>query len=256
MNVDQIKKKLHNGWIGQKINFKPEVNSTNTWALQSLETDARRGDVFLTDFQTEGRGRLGRKWEGAKEKNIFISIIDQKPTVEAQTPQLTLIAGLGFLEGLQSLFPQLSLTLKWPNDILLEGKKIGGILIESHSSQPYLTVGVGLNINMKKSEFSSEVQKTAISLSEAMRHSIEREPVMAACLNHYEKWRDLLDKKGVAPILEAWKKKSSTLNRKVKVDDGNKSYEGTAVDLDPSGFLIVETTGKRKTVISADVTLM
>lgn len=270
MNIESIKRKIVGGWIGKKINFKPEAISTNAWALESLTTKypspsggegkgeggEKRGDVFLTDFQTHGKGRLDRKWESASGKNILISLIDKKPGQENLTPQITLIAGLGFLEGLQSLFPKLAVTLKWPNDLLLDGKKIGGILIESHPTQPYLVVGLGLNVNMGEQDFSPEVQKTAASLSQKSGNPLEREPIIAACLNHYQKWRDLFDEKGSLPIIDAWKKKSSTLNRQVKVNEAQETYEGVAVDLDLYGFLVVETNGKRKTVISGDITLV
>ncbi len=263
MNIQQITQNLKPGWIGKKnqspnrgINFKPEVLSTNTWALQSLENGANRGDVFLSDFQTDGHGRLDRKWESAKGKNILLSLVDKKPSPESNAPQITLIAGLGFLEGIQSLFPKYSLTLKWPNDILLQGKKIGGILIENHPTKPYLVIGVGLNVNMKTSEFSPAVQKIATTLSEGSGQQIERESLIAACLNHYQKWRDLFDQKGSQPIIEAWKTHSTTLNRKVKINDGRETYEGVAVDLDVSGYLIVESKGQRQTVIAGDVLLL
>ena len=189
MDTKLITKNLKTHWAGKKILFKESVDSTNSWASQCLEKEPR-GTIFLAGFQTAGHGRMKRGWESPAGKNILLSLIDKPPGDEGRTHQLTLVAGIGFASGLASLFPKLSLGLKWPNDIVVSGKKLGGILCEFDPKPGKVVIGVGLNVNAGKNDFSAEVQKIATSLSIETGKSSPLEPLIAACLNGYETWRE------------------------------------------------------------------
>lgn len=256
MNSNIIQKHLQTKWLGKKIDFRPSVDSTNSWALEALEKGAKRGEVFLADFQTRGHGRLERHWESLAGKNILLTLIDDSPEDPASIPQLTLVAGVGFLEGLKSHFPELDIKLKWPNDFIVKDRKLGGILCQRHSSLPKVVVGVGININVKPDEFSPEIEKTATSLSSALGKETSREELIASCLNNYEKWRSVYDESGLSKIIEAWKGHSSLINKKVKIVEPQESYEGIAEGLDGDGFLIVNANGQKRKVISGDVVLL
>lgn len=256
MDTNKIAKGLGlNRWLGKKIHFKEEIASTNSWALKAVKEKAARGEVFLTDYQTQGHGRLDRHWESPPGKNILMSLIDHLPSSESQTPHLTLIAGVSFLKALEQSFSQLQFQIKWPNDILLSGKKVGGILCERHGTHKLAVIGLGLNVNMFPQDFSSDLAQTATSLQIATGSKIKREKVVTALLINYENWRETYDTYGLAPIINVWKKKTNLIHKKVKVTENATSYEGIVEGMDEDGFLIVNTQGKNQKVISGDITL-
>ena len=263
VDIPQIKKNLKTSRFGQTIHFEPSVDSTNRRALSGIDSGAKCGEVFLTDYQTKGHGRGNRLWESAEGKNILMTLIDFAPASAGKIFQLTLVAGVAFQEALVSLFPSLSVRLKWPNDLLVyperekrvervEGKKLAGILCEKHSSRPMAVVGVGINVNASTEDFTAETAKIAASLALQLGSPVEREPIAAACLNSYEKRRNEYDKSGFGPIRTAWLKKTDMMEKKVRIVESGKTFEGTAQDLDGDGFLVVD--GER--VISGDVVIL
>ena len=255
MDTKLITKNLKTHWAGKKILFKESVDSTNSWASQCLEKEPR-GTIFLAGFQTAGHGRMKRGWESPAGKNILLSLIDKPPGDEGRTHQLTLVAGIGFASGLASLFPKLSLGLKWPNDIVVSGKKLGGILCEFDPKPGKVVIGVGLNVNAGKNDFSAEVQKIATSLSIETGKSSPLEPLIAACLNGYETWREAYESRGVGAIIQAWDERSVLRGKKVKIVEDGTAIEGIAEGLDANGFLIVNQSGRKQTVITGDVNLL
>ena len=252
VDIPQIKKNLKTSRFGQTIHFEPSVDSTNRRALSGIDSGAKCGEVFLTDYQTKGHGRGNRLWESAEGKNILMTLIDFAPASAGKIFQLTLVAGVAFQEALASLFPSLDIQLKWPNDLLIKGKKLAGILCEKHSSRPMAVVGVGINVNASTEDFTAETAKIAASLALQLGSPVEREPIAAACLNSYEKRRNEYDKSGFGPIRTAWLKKTDMMEKKVRIVESGKTFEGTAQDLDGDGFLVVD--GER--VISGDVVIL
>ena len=252
VDIPQIKKNLKTSRFGQTIHFEPSVDSTNRRALSGIDSGAKCGEVFLTDYQTKGHGRGNRLWESAEGKNILMTLIDFAPASAGKIFQLTLVAGVAFQEALASLFPSLDIQLKWPNDLLIKGKKLAGILCEKHSSRPMAVVGVGINVNASTEDFTAETAKIATSLALQLGSPVEREPIAAACLNSYEKRRNEYDKSGFGPIRTAWLEKTDMMEKKVRIVESGKTFEGTAQDLDGDGFLVVD--GER--VISGDVVIL
>ncbi|MBI4412475.1 MAG: biotin--[acetyl-CoA-carboxylase] ligase [Deltaproteobacteria bacterium] len=263
VDILQIKKNLKTSRFGQAIHFEPSIDSTNNWALSGIDFGAKCGEVFLTDFQTRGHGRQDRVWESTKGKNILMSLIDEAPRDSGKIFQLTLVAGVAFQEALASLFPSLDIQLKWPNDLLVyperekqvervKGKKLAGILCEKHSSRPTAVIGVGINVNSTEKDFSEPVGGLAASLTLQIGSPVNREEVISACLNAYEKWRKEYDRFGLNPIRTAWLEKTDMMGKKVRVIEGEKIVEGTVNDLDKDGFLVVD--GKK--VISGDVIIL
>ncbi|MBI2340623.1 MAG: biotin--[acetyl-CoA-carboxylase] ligase [Deltaproteobacteria bacterium] len=251
MDITRIKKNLKTAWLGKTIHFESSIDSTNAWGLRGIDAGSKRGEVFLADYQTKGRGRQNRVWESSAGKNILMTLIDNAPADPAKVFQLTLVAGVAFQEALSSLFPSLPIRLKWPNDLLLKGKKLAGILCEKHPSKPMAVVGVGINANAAKEDFTAETAGIAASLALELGGAVEQEQIAASCLNSYEKWREKYDQSGLAPASEAWLKKTDMMGKKVRVVDGGKTFEGTAQSLDEDGFLVVD--GKK--IISGDIVL-
>ncbi len=255
MNTVQIQENLKTRWLGSRLHQLPEVDSTNRWAIRMIDQKSGRGEVFLADFQTQGQGRHQRIWESPVGKNILVSFIDSAPRDEGQTPQLNLVAGVAFFEALHSLNQIPGLQLKWPNDLMVNQKKMGGILAEKHSQHPFVVIGFGLNVNTDLTDFPPSLQPLATSIKVITGKESKRETILAHCLNAYEKWREIFDQEGLKPIITFWKNHSNLIGKKVEVVEEEESYTGTAVDLDENGFLVVETKSGKKTVLSGDVTL-
>lgn len=255
MNVDLIKKSLKTRWAGKKILYKESVESTNLWATRSQEKEPR-GTVFLADFQTAGRGRMKRTWESPSGKNILLSLIDTPPKDETRTSQLTLVAGLAVCAALSSLHPKVSCGLKWPNDLVVKEKKLSGILSEYDPKPGKVVMGLGLNVNVVANDFSAEVGKTATSLAIETGRDTPREPLIAACLNEYEKWRETFDRSGTEAIIAAWNEASVHVGKKIRVVEDGSAIEGICEGLDPNGFLVVNESGRRKTIVTGDVILL
>ena len=248
MDLARIKKNLKTRLFGQVVHFESTVDSTNEWAFRA---DGKRGEIFLADFQTGGKGRLKRPWESPAGKNILLSLVDTPPVPPGKSFQLSLVAGVAFLEGLSNAVPQISFALKWPNDILVDGKKLGGILAETRGETT--VIGVGLNVNITSTDFSSTVAPIATSLKIATDKDWGREEIIAVCLNSYESWREKFQKEGIKAVIAAWNGHNALVGKKVTVQDGQSSFTGTVEGLDAEGFLVVNANGEKKTVISGDV---
>lgn len=250
MDIEKIKKNLQTRLFGKKINFEPSVDSTNEWAFRAK---GQRGEVFLADFQSAGKGRLSRPWESPAGKNILLSLVDTSPGPSEKFYPLSLVAGVAFLEGLKKIAPQTDFKLKWPNDILINGKKLGGILAEVRGLKT--VIGVGINVNTNPDDFSQTVAPLATSLKIATSRDWKREEIIATCLNAYEAWREKFKKMGIKPVIEAWNQNNDLIGKKVTVENGKTTFKGTVEGLDEEGFLIVASEGKREIVISGDVSL-
>ncbi len=237
----------------QKIHYLDEIDSTNSWALREIGNGAQAGEVFTTDFQTHGRGRLDRNWEAQKGKNILLSFIDTIPEKKEETPSLTLLAGVAVRDAITSLLPDLNIKLKWPNDLLINYKKVAGILCEAHPQKPFVVIGIGLNVLMEAKDFSPEIAHTATSLKIEAKLLPKKEELITAILDSYQKARDIYNTQGLSSIINEWKKHTMMIGKKVRVVDGTLSYEAVVKDLDEQGFLLVQKDNKIIRIIAGDI---
>lgn len=198
MDPKKIQEGLQTQWLGKRIYFEETIDSTSLWAKRRLQENAERGDVFLSDFQTEGYGRKRAPWISSSGTNILMSFIDVGSEPMDKSPELTLVTGVAFAEALLQLFPSLPLRLKWPNDLYVDGAKLGGILCELVA--PYTVVGVGINVG-DHPELASPFQATSLK---AYASPPAREEIIPRLLNTYEGWRDTYDRRGLGPIKESW----------------------------------------------------
>lgn len=252
MNIPEIHRHLKTRWLGKKIHFRESADSTNSWATSTQHGTKRRGEVFLADFQTRGHGRHGRVWESPAGKNILMSFIDIPPANREKTFQLTLVAGVALHVALKELFSKLEFKLKWPNDLLLNGKKIAGILAEVHDEE--VVMGVGINVNAPSSDLSPQLTDRCISLCDVLKRDLPREKILSLFLSSYETWRDIFDRDGIAPVIKAWNEHTFLTDKQIRVEEEKESYEGVAESLDEDGFLVVATPQGKKTVMAGDVT--
>ena len=248
----ELERMLDTKIIGKKILFFEEVDSTNNKAKQ-IALEEKEGAVVISEMQTSGRGRRGREWQSPKG-GIYISFI-LKPNISPErAPQLTLVSSLALVETLNSMNDKLNAKIKWPNDVLISGKKISGILTELSADMEkinYIVVGVGVNINTD----INNLPETATSLKLEMEEDVSVKLFLKSFLEHYDSiYQEYLDG-GINQIIERWKDNSDTLGKNVKIIGINETYEGLAKDIDENGALILKTKEKEIKVYSGDVSL-
>ena len=183
-----IQGNLNTQFIGQHIEYYPFTDSTNEDIWELMEDDeAKNGSLVITDDQRKGKGRRDNQWYSSPGQNLTFSFLLTHDLNPEKLGLISLLAGIGICKGIQQ-FSNLNCSLKWPNDIFLDNKKLGGILIESKeiNDKKYLCVGIGINVNSGISQFPYEIQKSSISLISKTEQPIQREPLLASILNNIE----------------------------------------------------------------------
>ena len=240
---------------GDIIYFK-EIDSTNREARDLAEKGAPEGSLVLSEAQTKGRGRKGRTWFSPSKGGIYISLI-LRPTISpAEAPKFTLLTAVAIAEALLSMTP-LNINIKWPNDILINGKKIAGILTEMSTEMDavnYIVVGLGLNVNTPK--FPDEIQEIATSILIETEKIFPRVKLIQEYLKWYEAYYDIYKETGFDSIINRWKDLSNIIGKKVEVQVVGNQFIGEALDIDGDGALILkDDQGGVHRIISGDITL-
>ena len=248
----ELERMLNTKIIGHKILFLEEVDSTNNKAKQ-IAFESQDGDVVVSETQHSGRGRRGREWHSPKG-GIYISFILKPNVPPERAPQITLLSSVALVETLNSMKSKMNAKIKWPNDILISGRKISGILTELSSDMEkinYVVVGIGINLNTDL----EDLPEKAASLKVEMGQEISVKLFLKSFFEHYDTvYQEYLDN-GIAQIIEKWKKNSDTLGKNVKIIGINETYDGLAKDIDENGALILKTKDKEIKVYSGDVSL-
>ena len=260
--------------IGARLVFLPTVDSTNTQAMQLARSGSEEGVVVLTDSQTAGKGRLGRRWIDEPGCNTLSSTV-LRPHFPLYL--LVMMASLAVVEVINKV-SGVAATIKWPNDILIEDRKVAGILIEtSHDRTGRLIaiVGIGVNINghikqstgndLEPPQASMELQAKATTLEMACGHAMSREAFVAQLLKHLETYYLALQQEAQDPVASAygatsrlirerWRNQLSTLGRTIQVRQGDTILSGVAEDVDDTGELLLRChSGERISITWGDV---
>lgn len=239
-------------FAGWHIQYFPCLGSTMDTAREAALAGAADKTVVLAGEQTSGRGRLKREWLSPRGCLTFSLILYPETR---HLPGLVMVAALAAADTVTALAP-VKAGLKWPNDVLVGGKKISGILAETGmtpETQNYAVVGIGLNVNMDPAVYL-EISATATSLSVEAGRDLPRAAVLRTLLTRFERWYGaLLDG---APVFESWRTRLTTLGKAVRVLVGDEFYEGVAEDVAPDGALLLRLEGGRLMKMPAgDVTL-
>jgi BirA family biotin operon repressor/biotin-[acetyl-CoA-carboxylase] ligase len=247
---------LETKWIGKTIHFFETVDSTNTKAYELALRGAREGEVVLAESQKKGRGRLGRQWFSPSFSNLYLSVILRPKIPPHQASLITLMAAVATADALRK-FSGLDPRIKWPNDILLNDRKVAGLLNEIHSETDrihFVILGIGINLNMDASMVSKEIRSRATSLKKEMGQTISRKEFLKTLLGELETWYEVFLKEGGTTILKAWRDRAQIQGKPVNVTSFGETLKGVAIDIDSDGALILETeTGERKRVVAGDV---
>ncbi len=244
--------------FGQEIHHYYKIGSTNSEAMESASAGAPEGSVFVAEEQTAGRGRGAHHWDSAPSAGIYCSVVLRPALPPSEALILSLAAGLAVQAAVQQVDSRVLPDLKWPNDLVIEGKKFCGILTEMNSEATrvrYIVVGIGINVN--QAGFPGDLRETATSLRLATGTEWSRVELCAALLKSLDReYRDLLQKVGARDsILERFQERSSSARgRQARVEE-NGGFEGVTEGLDPRGFLQVRTAQGVRTVLSGTVRL-
>ena len=235
-----------------------KIGSTNVEAMASAAAGAPEGSVFVAEEQTAGRGRGAHQWDSAASAGIYCSVVLRPSLPPSEALVLSLAAGLAVHSAVQQVTSNAGLDLKWPNDLLIHGKKFCGILTEMNAEPTrvrYIVVGIGINVN--HTTFPAELKSTATSLRLASGTEWSRVEVCAALLKSLDReYRDLLEKPDAhESILRRFQERSSMVRGRQVLIEENGGFEGITEGLDPQGFLQVRTAGGLRTVLSGTVRL-
>jgi BirA family biotin operon repressor/biotin-[acetyl-CoA-carboxylase] ligase len=256
LTPSEINPILKTKWIGRTIHHFQTLDSTNFKAYQLALNGAKEGEVVISESQEKGRGRLGRQWFSPPFLNLYISVILRPKISPHQASLITLMAAVATADAIQKFSGFLPL-IKWPNDILLRGRKVAGLLNEIHSEMDrihFVILGVGVNLNMDEKMFSKEIRAVATSLKIEIGRTVSRKAFLQFFLQELEKWYSIFLEEGGAVILKAWRDRAHIKGRQVKVTSFGETVAGIAIDVDSDGALILETEdGKQKRVVAGDI---
>lgn len=255
----EIQPLLNTKFIGKEIKYYESIDSTNALAKKIAEEPFKEGTVIIADEQTAGRGRLGRQWTSPKGKGIWMTILLKPDILPADASKLTLAAAYAICKGLERCFG-LNAGIKWPNDIVVGGKKLCGILTEMSADIDeikYVAVGIGINANLDISDFDSEVASKATSLKLEMGRAVPRKTVAACVLNEFEGvYEDFAKNGSIGGFLKEYKDKSAVLGKDVRIIYKKEELFGKAVDISSEGHLVVKLAdGSTKEVVSGEVSV-
>lgn len=244
--------------IGRRLEVVAEAGSTNDAAMGAGRRGEPEGFAILADRQTGGRGRLGRRWTSLPGLGIYTSILLRPAAPPVQAPILTLMAGLAAADAIQSVGP-VAPALKWPNDVLCDGRKVAGILTEMATSGQvigYVVVGVGINVAHRATDFPTEIAATATSIELAVGRRVDRGEVVAALYNAMDRWYAVFRSGRSDVLVQEARRRTATLGRAVSVMTGTGEWHGIALDLDLDGALLVrDETGAVHRVLADDVSI-
>ena len=258
LDADRIRAQLRSRVIGRLLTVVGEVRSTNDVALDAARTAGAEGLAVVADRQTAGRGRRGRGWLSPPGVGLYTSILLRPGCPPARASLLVLVAGLAVVEALREV-AGIPSDLKWPNDVLVEGRKAAGILAEMASAEAgvdHAVVGIGINVNHGLTDFPQALQSSATSLYLSTGRRILRSDLAAAVFNALDDWYGLFTAGEFGTILTAARERSAVLGRQVDVAEGESRWCGLALDLDQDGALLVQAAdGERRRVLAADVSV-
>lgn len=236
--LDSIRNQLQVTRLAGKIIAHDELESTNDLAKTLLTQGEKEGTVVLADAQTRGKGRLGRSWYSEKGAGLYFSVILKPPLPPEEFPHLTLLAAVACVTAINQLSPGRA-NLKWPNDILLNHRKLGGILCEHVVEGPKTGAILGIGLNISQSRFPEELQSIATSLLIENQVHPERYQILPFIINNLDEEYQSLLEVGVAPLLERWRQNSAMLGVPILLTQGAETFSGVAEDLDEFGRLVV-----------------
>jgi BirA family transcriptional regulator, biotin operon repressor / biotin---[acetyl-CoA-carboxylase] ligase len=241
--------------MGRKVIYREKVDSTNTFAFKLALGGEPEGTCVVAETQDKGKGRLGRKWFSPVRKNLYLSVILKPAIHPSRVYPITFLSSLAIWDTIGTLTGT-EATLKWPNDVLINGKKISGTLLEISTEADmvkFVVVGIGFNINMDTAEIDPEIRNKATSLFLETRKVFERAEVCGMLLSNLEKYYGYFRDKGDREICNIWEKKAGIRGKYLEINQMGEWYKGTSEGIDRDGAMLLNIEGTVKRIIAGDV---
>ena len=257
--LDEASMRRHLGTriVGRRLACVPVTASTNDDAALAARAGEPEGMVVIADAQTAGRGRLGRRWVSVRGLNLYLSVVLRPRIVPAVAPQLSLVAGLAVAAAMES--EGLQPRIKWPNDVLLAGRKACGILTELEAEADrvgFVVVGIGVNVNSTLAHFPPDLHEKATSMYLAAGRRVERARFGAQLLEELESRYERFLSGGFAALADEWNARSALTGRTVTVSGAaTDTVSGTCAGIDADGALLLKSDGGTVRVLAGDVTI-
>jgi BirA family biotin operon repressor/biotin-[acetyl-CoA-carboxylase] ligase len=256
LRVEEIRDALAGTRLGTKFHYFSEISSTNTHARALAENGAGEGEIVIADAQSAGRGRLGRRWSSPPYANLYFSIILRPKLAPAHVPQTTLMAAVALADTVAAFIPGLP-TIKWPNDIMLDGKKLAGILTEVSCDAErvnYVILGIGVNLNYPREMMPDEVRERATSVFESTQKTVSRESFLKGLIHALDRCYGELEVSGFTAIAARWEARFGLRGRRVRVESFDQAVIGRAKGIDRDGALLLEDdSGALQRIVAGDV---
>jgi BirA family biotin operon repressor/biotin-[acetyl-CoA-carboxylase] ligase len=256
LKVDEIHRALAGSRPAHRLHYFLELDSTNTYARRLADSGASEGEIVIAEQQTNGRGRLGRCWISPPFVNLYLSVVLRPVLPPHQAPQITLMAAVAVADAIAAVASQPP-SIKWPNDIVIGGKKLAGILTESSSDSraiDFVILGIGVNLNFPEADMPAGIRERATSLMEFTAQPVQRERFAARLIQDLDRCYGILQESGFAEIASRWDARFTLRGKRVRVEMIEEEVHGTARGIDKDGALIVEDDrGDLQRVIAGDV---
>jgi BirA family transcriptional regulator, biotin operon repressor / biotin---[acetyl-CoA-carboxylase] ligase len=254
-NIENFDIKLNTEYIGRTFVYAEELSSTNTFLMDKQNGYNQNGTVVLAEKQINGKGRKDRVWYSAPDSNLTFSILLTKDKFLVNHSSLiNFAASLSVAVSIENLF-QLKTELKWPNDVLIDGKKTSGILIESTSQGNKIErFVIGLGINVNQNSFQGTFNYPPTSIKNELGRNIDRERLLAEILNNFELLLEKIKTDSVE-VINDWKSKCKMIGEKISIVENDKEKFGIFYDIDDEGYLLLKTKDKIQKIHYGDVSL-
>ena len=240
--TESIESLLTTKWAGRTLMFYDQTDSTNVQAVREVENGAPHGTLIVADRQTAGKGRRGRGWESPADTNIYFTLVLKPDFTPDRASMLTIVMAYSVNKAMQQE-AGLHCGIKWPNDIVVNGRKVCGILTEMKVAQGRIChVVIGVGINVGKQEFPAELSEKATCLEEACGAEVSRSSLLARIMKAFEEdYKTFIDCGNLRGLLDGYNQALVNRGAEVRVLDPKGEYEGTALGITENGELLVET---------------
>ena len=258
LTFEEIKNFLSTKYIGKNIIHYDSIGSTNSKAKELAEMKEDHGTVIISEEQTLGRGRLGRNWVSPKHKGIWMSII-LRPNINTENiSQITLLGAAAVQKAIMKM--GIKTSIKWPNDIVLNGKKVCGILTEMSGEVDhinYLVMGIGINVNLEKEDIPIDLEGVATSIKIASGKYMERKLLLANILNIFEElYSDFVQNGNIKETIEICRENSMLIGKEIQLINRGKVTTAKAIDISDQGELVIENCkGVVEHIVSGEVSI-
>src|SRR5690625_3191206 len=234
---------LQTKWLGQRITHKETMHSTQTIAHELAQEGVQHGTVVIADEQTDGKGRMNRPWHSESEKGMWLSMILKPSILPYLAPQLTLLTATVLAEVISS-YTHIRPHIKWPNDILINGKKVAGILTEMQAEQDkilYVVIGIGLNVNQSSDELLENIQAKATSLLDVTGKKWDLKEIILHLLHTFENRYDTYIQNGFPEVKDKWESYGFKMGEPIWIKTLKNEWQATLLGIAEDGALLTKT---------------